>query len=99
MESMETASSTVARFTPIFSPFDVLLGVLGAVVVSVPDDVDGDELIDGDADDEGNDVCGSPVLEAVGVLDVVELTAVLSDAAFERTGTVVGSGNPQLSRA
>lgn len=61
---METTSSAVAaRFTPSFSPFDVLVVVAGAVAVSVPDDVDGDELIDGDVDDDDEDdaVSESPV--------------------------------------
>lgn len=103
MQSMETASSAVAAFVKLsLLPFDVLVVVTGAVVVPVPDDADaddGDELIDGDVDVDGNAVSEGPVLVAVGVLNLVELTAVVSDLTLERTGTGVGSGNPKLSRA
>jgi hypothetical protein len=106
---METASSAVVAFLKLsFPPFDELVVGTGAVVVPVPDnDVDdddddddgGDELIDGDTDVEGNAVSESPVLVAVGVLDLVELTAVVSDLTLERTGSAVGSGKPILSIA
>jgi hypothetical protein len=112
MQSMETASSAVAAFLKLsFPPFDELVVGTGAVVVPVPDnDVDddddddddddgGDELVDGDTDVEGNAVSESPVLVAVGVLDLVELTAVVSDLTLERTGSAVGSGKPILSIA